>query len=63
MQGSMAPAGYDIPEDNIYETSIQKKIWRWLRNLSSEELMLLNCGAGEDSWESLGQRGDQTSPS
>ena len=25
--------------------------------------MLLNCGAGEDSWESLGQQGDQTSQS
>ena len=25
--------------------------------------MLSNCGAGEDSWESLGQQGDQTSPS
>ena len=24
------------------------------RKLSTEELMLLNCGAGEDSWESLG---------
>ena len=24
------------------------------RRLSSEELMLLNCGVGEDSWESLG---------
>ena len=24
------------------------------RQLSAEELMLLNCGAGEDSWESLG---------
>ena len=24
------------------------------RRLSTEELMLLNCGAGEDSWESLG---------
>ena len=23
--------------------------------------MLLNCGAREDSWESLGQQGDQTS--
>ena len=23
--------------------------------------MLSNCGAGEDSWESLGQQGDQTS--
>ena len=28
-----------------------------------EELMLLNCGVGEDSWESLGQQGDPTSPS
>ena len=25
--------------------------------------MLLNCGVGEDSWESLGQQGDLTSPS
>ena len=25
------------------------------------ELMLLNCGVGEDSWESLGLQGDQTS--
>ena len=26
-----------------------------------EELMLLNCGVGEDSWESLEQPGDQAS--
>ena len=32
------------------------------RKLSSEELMLLNCGVGEDSWESLGLQGDPTSP-
>ena len=32
-----------------------------LRRLSAKELMLSNCGAGEDSWESLGQQGDQTS--
>jgi len=25
--------------------------------------MLLNCGVGEDSWESFGQQGDQTSES
>ena len=25
--------------------------------------MILNCGVGEDSWESLGQLGDRTSPS
>ena len=31
--------------------------------LSTKELMLLNCGVGEDSWEFFGQQGDQTSPS
>ena len=30
-------------------------LWRKLR---AEELMLLNCGVGEDSWESLGLQGD-----
>ena len=33
------------------------------RKLSAEELMLFNCGVGEDSWESLGLQGDPTSPS
>ena len=32
--------------------------WTHLRKLSAEELMLLNCGVGEDSWESLGLQGD-----
>ena len=32
------------------------------RKLSIKELMLLNCGVGEDSWESLGMQGDPTSP-
>ena len=32
------------------------------RKLSAEELMLLNCGVGEDYWESLGLQGDPTSP-
>ena len=27
------------------------------RKLSAEKLMLLNCGVGEDSWESLGLQG------
>jgi len=31
--------------------------------LSAEELMVLNCGTGEDSPGSLGQQGDQTSQS
>ena len=33
------------------------------RKLSADELMLLNCGVGEDSWDSLGLQGDPTSPS
>ena len=32
------------------------------RKLSAQELILLNCGVGEDSWESLGLQGDPTSP-
>ena len=32
------------------------------RKMSAKELMLLNCGVGEDSWESLGLQGDPTSP-
>ena len=32
------------------------------RKLSTKELMPLNCGVGEDSWESLGLQGDPTSP-
>ena len=34
-----------------------------IKKLSSEELILLNCGVGEDSRESLGLQGDPTSPS
>ena len=32
-----------------------------VKKTEQEELMLLNCGIGEDSWESLGLRGDPTS--
>ena len=31
------------------------------RRLSTKDLMLFNCGAGENYWESPGQEGDQTS--
>ena len=33
-------------------------VWR---KLSAEELMPLNCGVGEESWESLGLQGDPAS--
>ena len=32
-----------------------------VKKASAEQLMLLNCGVGEDSWESLGQQGNQNS--
>ena len=32
------------------------------RKVNTKELMLLNCGVGEDSWESLGLQGDPISP-
>ena len=39
---------------------VRARLWS---KLSTEELMLLNCGVGEDSWELLGQQGDQISQS
>ena len=38
---------------------VRVELWR---KLSTEELMLLNCGVGEESWESLGLPGGPTSP-
>ena len=35
----------------------------WTRKKAeSQRIDALNCGVGEDSWESLGQQGDPTSP-
>ena len=41
-------------------------VWMWeldVKKAEHKELMLLHSGAGEDSWESLGLQGDQTSQS
>ena len=38
------------------------RVGPWGR-LNAEELMVLNCGVGEDSWESLGLQRDPTSQS
>ena len=62
--------GHDWVTDLIWSISrlwffqwscMEVRIGLW-RNLSPEELMLLNCGVGEDSWESHGMQGDPTSP-
>ena len=42
--------------------SMDMRVGLW-RKLSTEELMLLKCGVGEDSWESLGLQGDPTNSS
>ena len=34
-----------------------------IKKAECQELMLLICGVGEDSWESLGQQGDPSGPS
>ena len=41
---------------------MEGRVGRW-RRLSSEELMRVNGGVEEDSWESLGLQGDPPSPS
>ena len=33
-----------------------------IKKAERQRLMLLNCGVGEDSWESLGLQGVPTSP-
>ena len=41
----------------VVTMDVRVGLWR---RLSAEKLMLLNCGVGEDSWESLGLQGDPT---
>ena len=40
---------------------MEVRVGLW-RKWSAEELMFLKCGVGEDSWGSLGLRGDPTHP-
>jgi len=73
----ITPVDNIIEPGTIYITSFTNynivRLWFFLwscmyvrvglwRRLSAEELMLLNCGVGEDSWGSLGLQGDPTSP-
>ena len=57
--------GSSQPRDQIRVSRIGGRhfnLWATREALSAKELMLLNCGVGEDSWESLGLQGDPTSP-
>ena len=48
--------GYGFSSSHVMDVRVG--LWR---KLSTEELMLLNCGVGECSWESLGQQGSSLS--
>ena len=63
----------DMSLNKIQELVMDREAWHavvhgvaesWtIKKADPEELMLLNCGVGEDSLESLGLQGDPTSPS
>ena len=44
-------------------TKTETQLSNWTTTKTHPLALLLNCGAVEDSWESLGQKGDQTSQS
>ena len=48
---------------HIVKTMVFPIVMYGCESWTTEELMLLICGAGEYSWESFGLQGDQTSPS
>ena len=56
-------AGGCLPTSQSYGFS-SSHLWMWeldyKEGWGGEELMILNCGVEEDSWESLGLQGDQT---
>ena len=53
------PAKVLIVKAMVFSSS---HVWMWELD-HAEELMLLNCGVGEDTWEFLELQGDQISPS
>ena len=55
------PTKVHLVKDMFFSVAcMDVRVGRW-RKLSAKELMLLNCGVGEDSWEPLGLRGDPSS--
>ena len=50
------PSGQGYGFSSGHVMNVRVGLWR---ELSAKKLMLLNCGAGEESWESLGLQGVQ----
>ena len=61
-RGITLPTKVRLIKAMVFQWSCMDVRVRPWRRLSAEELMLLNCGVGEDSWESLGLQGKTTSP-
>ena len=55
------PTKVHLVKAMVFPVVMYGRVGLW-RRLSAQELMLLNCGVGEDFWESLGLQGDPTSP-
>ena len=61
-RGITLPTKVCLAKAMVFSVScMDVRVGLW-RKLSTKELMLLNCGVGENSWESLGLQGDPTSP-
>ena len=50
----LSSQSYGFSSSHVWMSELDYK-----RKLSAKALMLLNCGVGEVSWESLGQQGNQ----
>ena len=61
--GSKMTEDYDSSHEIKRHLLLGRKAMTNLDSMLKKKAVLLNCGAGEDSWESLGLQGDQTSPS
>ena len=59
VSNSCNPMDHRLPGSSVHGI-FQARVLEW--GASAQELMLLNCDVGEDSWESLGLQGDPTSP-
>ena len=62
-RGITLPTKVHLAKAMVFQWSCMDMRVGLSRKLSTKELMLLNCGVGEDSGESLGLQGDPTSPS
>jgi len=62
-QSITLPTKVHIVQAMVFPVVMYERMSWTIKKADTEELMLLNCGAREDSRESLGQQGDQASQS